>query len=99
MGESTGFRNYERITDPYLKMQLTSVHEFSEETALKIDHEVKAFIERAYEDAIDLIKMNENFIRKSVELLLKKESLNELELKEIWNESKIPDDGEKETTK
>ncbi len=95
MGESTGFRNYERITDPYLKMQLTSVHEFSEETALKIDREVKSFIECAYEKAIVLIQINEKFINKSVELLLKKESLNESELNEVWIESKIPDNGEK----
>jgi cell division protease FtsH len=88
MGEKTGMLTYEKVKDPYLKMQLGRMHEFSEDTAQKIDIEIRQMVDRAYHRALSQIEAHSDYILKMTELLLQQESLGGEELLQYWEGEK-----------
>jgi cell division protease FtsH len=84
MGEQTGLMTYERIRDPYLKLNPIDTHEFSESTAELIDQEMKRMVDGAFRQALALVEQNQEFIKSVTQELLKKETLSGEELREWW---------------
>jgi cell division protease FtsH len=76
---------YERETAPMLGAQgQIRTFNFSEDTAVVIDQEVKETLLRAEDMAKGLIQRHRDMIEEGVQLLLKQETLDEQELKTLW---------------
>lgn len=58
--------------------------EFSEKTAQKIDLAVQALIQKAFDDATSICKAHKNILIKGAELLLKKETLSEEDIADLF---------------
>lgn len=58
--------------------------EYSEDTAKKIDQEVKVLVDEAYRDAKKVLKEKEEYVEKLVEMLLEKEVVSRDEFEELF---------------
>jgi len=70
----------------FLGREIAKRVDYSEETAQKIDEEVKQIIMGCYEKATDIIKSNTDTLHKIAQRLLEKEVLDAAEIEEIVNE-------------
>jgi cell division protease FtsH len=70
----------------FLGRELMYHSEYSEETARKIDEEVKKIIDKAYQNTRKIIMNNKPELRKIAELLLEKESLTSDEIQAVLSE-------------
>ena len=61
------------------------LHEYSEETAQLIDKEVTRFLADSAQTAHELITEYRELVEEGVMILLTRETLNEEELKTLWN--------------
>lgn len=87
MSEKIGLATLERKPSPLLGTSLSGqTHEFSESTAQEIDFETKRLLSESFRKAILVLSENRNFINKCAEILLKQETLDESELKHLWNQ-------------
>ena len=77
-----------RTGPSFLGQEVGQSGEFSQETADKIDEEVKALVERAYRRAKDLIQTNLPILHRIAEVLLERETIDGDELLKIINEFK-----------
>lgn len=59
---------------------------YSEETAKQIDREVKNFLERGLRLAVNQLNHYQDFVRVGAERLIEKETLNEEDIAELWEE-------------
>ena len=85
MGQDLGLMTYERSSAPFLDPRRTfAEHEYSEVTAHLIDQETSRLTEHAFMSAVRTIKHHEDFIRKCVGALLERETLEEHEIKLLW---------------
>lgn len=69
----------------FLGMDIVQTKNYSDDTAKKIDEEVRKIIENAHNNALNIIEKNKDKVEKIVELLLKKETLNGEEIKKLLN--------------
>lgn len=85
MSDHLGLITFEREQAPLLgsTMGVRSV-QYSEETARVIDLEVKGFVERALEQALQVLRHYHNIVVEGAELLLQHETLDEQILKKLW---------------
>ena len=88
MGDATGMLTYEKAADPYLKTHLIGAHEYGEDTARKIDQEIRQLVDRAYHRALHLIEIHSQYILRMVDLLLIRETLSGQELLLNWTGEK-----------
>jgi cell division protease FtsH len=90
MGESLGLATLEHESAPMLGGQgnIRSL-EYSQQTAKLIDNEVKSLLDRAFLRAKDCISHYRGFVNSCTELLLKSETLEEEQLKELWTKAKV----------
>jgi len=72
---------------PFLGYELTQEKDFSEDTATKIDQEVHRIIDQAEQLAFNTLKQNEAALRKLVEALLEKETLDKKAIDNLLGES------------
>ena len=72
----------------FLGREIAKRVDYSEETAKKIDENVKEIVMSCYERAEKVIKDNINALRKIAEVLLEKEVLNGVEIEGIIQEEK-----------
>lgn len=85
MSESLGLATLERRQSPLLGGAFgLRTHEFSESTAREVDRETKRLLDEALEHAKIVLRRNRQFIVECADLLLKQETLDEAELKELW---------------
>ena len=75
MSEKIGLLHFHEDDEVVVGRDLGHVRTYSEDTARKIDEEVKRIIDECYAKAYDLIKKHENVLHKCAELLLKKEKI------------------------
>ncbi len=80
MGPMTFGKRNEHI---FLGREFGHERDFSEETASKLDNEVKAIVEERYNLAKKLLVENKDMIEEIVKVLLEKETLDEKEVDEI----------------
>jgi cell division protease FtsH len=57
--------------------------EYSEETAREVDCAVRQIVERVFKRAVDVLERNRATLERGARLLLEKETLTELELREL----------------
>lgn len=57
---------------------------FSEKTAQEIDREVSEILQKAFDHAVAIIKKNRALLEEGADLLLKKETLDQADLKKLW---------------
>jgi len=86
MDLNLGFVTYETHSSPFLgvKDPYSNVS-LSQETAVKIDQAIRAMVMDAFHRAYHFLEINEGLLRKSTNELLKKETLNEEELKDLFS--------------
>ena len=86
MGKNLGILTYEKMESPYLGLGLIKTHDFSEETAIKIDREINELVDHCYHLTLEKVAHHRNFIEEGVKRLLIQESLNENDLLELKRE-------------
>jgi cell division protease FtsH len=57
--------------------------EYSEETAREVDCAVRKIVEQAFARAVEVLQKNRELLERAAKLLLQKETLTELELREL----------------
>jgi len=70
-------------TQVFLGRDIVKEKNYSEETAQKIDMEVRRIIDECYERAVNLLKENKSKLEKLAQVLLEKEVLESQEVKQI----------------
>lgn len=85
MSEKFGMVQLEDITGKYLDRR--AMMNCSDETATKIDSEVKSIIKKAYNKAYKLLKRNELILNEIAEFLLERETITGEEFMEIYAEA------------
>lgn len=84
MSETLGYVTFEKEKKPlFLPSSLVSSKEYSEETAKKIDEEVKRIIDQTYQRTKDLLVSKKDKLEELARLLLEKEIIEEADLKRI----------------
>jgi cell division protease FtsH len=74
----------------FLGRELVQHKHYSEETAKLIDAEVKKIIERAYNEAKELLKKNEEAMHRLAKALLERETVTGEELDKLMNGEELP---------
>lgn len=84
MSETLGYVTFEKEKKPlFLPSSMMSSKEYSEETAKKIDEEVKRIIDRTCEKAKEILVSKKDKLEEVARLLLEKEVVEEADLKRI----------------
>jgi len=87
MGPLTFGKREEQI---FLGKELATHKDYSEETAIDIDREIRRIVEECLTKAESLLKENEYKLDNLANTLLEKESLNAQEIEELIEESEVP---------
>lgn len=88
MSDALGLLTYDRESAPFLNGgTLTRSHDYSEDTARKIDRETREIVDRAFQRALRTIKQHRGFIEKATQVLIEQESLDEAALKALWEKA------------
>jgi cell division protease FtsH len=84
MSETLGYVSFEKEKKPlFLSSPLPSSREYSEETARKIDEEVKKIIDQTYRRAKEILESKKEKLEELARFLLEKEVVEESDLKRI----------------
>jgi cell division protease FtsH len=75
----------------FLGRDLATQRDFSEDTAIKIDQEVKKFVTVAYQRAHDVLTTNREALMRIAEALLEREVLDASEVKLLIDGKPLPD--------
>jgi cell division protease FtsH len=78
------------VDDAMVFDKMMHEREYSEETAKRIDAEVKKLIDEAADRARAVIKTNRKLLDKLKDVLLEKETIEEDEVREIFKGSSLP---------
>ena len=70
----------------FLGRDFTSQRSYSEETAAEIDREVKSIVDRAYENAKQILEDNRNYLEQVASILMEKEKMSAEEFYGIFGE-------------
>ncbi|MGA8183684.1 MAG: ATP-dependent zinc metalloprotease FtsH [Terriglobia bacterium] len=90
----------------FLGRDLATQRDFSEDTAIKIDQEVKKFVTTGYQRAKDILNTHRDVMARIAEALLERESLDAVDMKLLIDGKPLPElvkpvppqTGEEETT-
>jgi cell division protease FtsH len=74
----------------FLGRDLTTSRDFSEDTAIKIDQEVKRFVTTGYQRAKDILSSNRQALVRIAESLLERESLDSSEVRLLMDGKPLP---------
>ncbi len=84
MSETLGYVTFEKEKKPlFLPSSLTSSKDYSEETAKKIDEEVKKIIDQSYQRTKEILLSKRDKLEELARLLLEKEVIEEADLKRV----------------
>ncbi len=84
MSETLGYVTFEKEKKPlFLPSSLTSSKDYSEETAKKIDEEVKKIIDQSYQRTKEILVSKRDKLEELARLLLEKEVIEETDLKRV----------------
>jgi len=90
MSESLGPMTFGKTEELiFLGREIATEKNYSEETAKKIDEEIKKFIEHAYEAAEKILRDNKKALQKIAKTLIEKETLEQEEFCELLKPFKI----------
>ena len=89
MSETLGLLSYDKEVAPLLDQHVLSrSHDYSEKTAEAIDVETRKIMDHSFNEAVHVIQQDRNFVEESVTLLMEKETLDEENLKALWEKYK-----------
>lgn len=91
MSEELGPVQYEGGGQVFLGRDYTQHQNYSEQTAFTIDQEVKRLLEEGLQQAENIIQEHAEQLKVIAEHLLEYETLNEFEIKSLFEEGKMPD--------
>jgi cell division protease FtsH len=74
----------------FLGREIAQHRDFSEETARKIDEEVRRFVDEGYQRAKNLLESNRDLLIKLAEVLLERETLDATEIKLVIDGKDLP---------
>jgi cell division protease FtsH len=74
----------------FLGREINQHRDYSEDTAIRIDGEVKRFIDEAYNSARDILASNRNVLTRIANALLEREVLDAQEIKMIMDGKELP---------
>ena len=80
----------------FVGMEFGQSREYSEEVAARIDWEVSAMLEKAYERAKQILRENRDRMEMLVEALMAQETLNRAEFVALMDQGIMPDGSEKD---
>ena len=80
----------------FVGMEFGQSREYSEEVAARIDREVSAMLEKAYERAKQILRENRDRMEMLVEALMTQETLNRAEFVALMDQGIMPDGSEKD---
>ena len=80
----------------FVGMEFGQSREYSEEVAARIDREVSAMLEKAYERAKQILRENRDRMEMLVEALMAQETLNRAEFVALMDQGIMPDGSEKD---
>jgi cell division protease FtsH len=84
MSEKLGYVTFEKEKKPlFLPSSLFPSREYSEDTAKKIDEEVKKIVDETYQKAKEILTAKKDELSKLARLLLEREVVEEADLKKI----------------
>lgn len=83
MSETLGYVTFEKEKKSFFFPSLGPSREYSEETAKKIDEEIKKIIDQTYQKAKELLVSKKDKLEELARLLLEKEVVEEADLKRI----------------
>lgn len=87
MSEKIGMVSLEGKRSPFLLSPFEpALKSQSERTAGEIDAEIKALLEKGFRRAAECIKRNRVFTTEAFQLLIKSETLNEAEIRRLWEQ-------------
>lgn len=87
MSEKLGLVAIESRRSAFLQSPFeSSAKSMSEQTAGEIDSELKTFLERGFLRAAAALQKNQSFVSESMKLLLIHETLNEPEIRRLWDQ-------------
>lgn len=92
MSEKLGLASFEQRSSAFLHVpgELMNRTPTSEATAEEIDAEIKALLDRAYRLALHSIEVHGHFVEEGVRRLLERETLDESELLDMWQQGEGP---------
>jgi cell division protease FtsH len=73
----------------FLGREIATEKDYSEETAKKIDEEIKKIIDWAYNTAISILQKNKKVLNKIASVLIEKETLEQEEFYELLKPFKL----------
>jgi cell division protease FtsH len=73
----------------FLGREIAVEKDYSEETAKKIDEEIKKIIDWAYNTALSILQKNKKILKRIAEVLIEKETLEQEEFYEILKPFKL----------
>jgi cell division protease FtsH len=89
MSSELGLAAYEREPTPLLGSQSRiRSYEYSEKTAEAIDHEIQRLLNRSVTVATHVIRSNKDFVEECASILMAKETIEEHELKQLWDKAR-----------
>jgi cell division protease FtsH len=74
----------------FLGREIAQHRDFSEQTAIKIDQEVRRFVDQAYKGAVDILSNNRETLIRIAKALLVREVLDANEIKMIIEGKELP---------
>jgi cell division protease FtsH len=74
----------------FLGREIAQHRDFSEATAIKIDQEVRRFVDRGYKSATDILASNRETLKRIAEALLEREVLDASEIKMLIDGKDLP---------
>jgi len=84
MSDSIGMLNYDDQSEqPFLGLSMASGHNYSDETATKIDTEIKRIIDIAYQETRELLEDHREELTQIAEMLIEKETVERDEILRI----------------
>lgn len=99
MSEELGPIRFENEGDNvFLGNDLGQIHAYSDQTAEKIDREIRQLIQRSYDRACQILKENTELVNALADLLLKEETVRKDEFESLFQEYGKIYDMEKEVT-
>lgn len=88
MSDKLGLVSYDNNEEVFLGRDYGHSKLYSEKTAAEIDDEVRNIIGELYEKTKELLSENKDTLERTAQTLLEKETLNEQEFEEIFNNQK-----------
>jgi cell division protease FtsH len=87
MSDNLGTVSYDERTEAGQYLGMANYHEksYSEETAKKIDAEVKTLIDDAHKRAVEILEVNRDKVQLMADMLMEFETLDATDIKEIMD--------------